>query len=63
MTQAQQAYESDVKAHPLYHDGTPRPTWHALRPHARETWETAEPPTRDSNRMWLDFTTTRNPAR
>lgn len=32
-------YESDLVAHPLYHDGTPRKAWHELDALARSSWE------------------------
>lgn len=35
----QQAYEADVAAQPVYHDGTPRKTWDRLSPVARWSWE------------------------
>lgn len=31
-------YEADVKARPLYSDGTPRKAWEALCPIARYSW-------------------------
>lgn len=34
-----QAYEADVRAMPLYHDGTPRKPWEALCDIARLSWE------------------------
>jgi hypothetical protein len=33
------AYESDVRAEPTYHDGTPRRTWEQLSDVARWSWE------------------------
>jgi hypothetical protein len=33
---AQEAYEEDVRRHPLYHDGTPRKSWDEV---ARQSWE------------------------
>ena len=38
-TPGQLAYERDLQHTPLYHDGTPRPTWEQLRPVAQWTWE------------------------
>lgn len=32
------AYEADVKARPLYHDGTPRKAWSQLCEIARYSW-------------------------
>ena len=31
-------YEKDVKARPLYHDGTPRKTWDQLGKLEQSTW-------------------------
>jgi hypothetical protein len=38
-TKGQIAYEADVKARPLYHDGKPRRQWHQLPYFARWSWE------------------------
>lgn len=38
-TRGQVAYEADVQAKPLYHDGTPRKTWEQLGEGERRTWE------------------------
>jgi len=38
-TPGQLAYEADVRRYPTYHNGQPRPSWEALRPWARESWE------------------------
>lgn len=35
----QLAYEADVAARPLYHDGIPRPGWDQLSPLKQSTWE------------------------
>jgi hypothetical protein len=39
VTPGQLAYEADVRARPLYHDGTPRRTWHELGTVERWSWE------------------------
>lgn len=41
-TQAQRDYEEDVKRHPTYHDGTPRPSWENLREFAKQSWDRPE---------------------
>ncbi len=33
------AYEADIRAQPLYHDGTPRRTWNQLPDYAQWSWE------------------------
>jgi hypothetical protein len=38
-TPGQLAYEADVAAQPLYHDGAPRPTWADLGKVERWSWE------------------------
>lgn len=38
-TQGENAYESDVKRKPVYHDGTPRKHWVELSEIARRSWE------------------------
>ena len=38
-TPGQLAYEADLVACPLYHDGTPRKTWDQLDELCRSTWE------------------------
>jgi hypothetical protein len=35
----QEAYESDLKITPTYHDGTARPSWERLSAIARWSWE------------------------
>lgn len=35
------AYEADLAKRPLYHDGTPRPTWDKLRPLGKWSWSRA----------------------
>lgn len=39
LTPGRKAYEADVVARPLYHDGTPRRAWHELSEIARKSWE------------------------
>jgi hypothetical protein len=34
----QQAYETDVKGHPNYHDGLPRRTWQQIGKAAQASW-------------------------
>lgn len=36
--EGRKAYEADVAKTPLYHDGTPRPTWDNLREIGRWSW-------------------------
>lgn len=36
--EGRRAYEADVKARPVYHDGKPRPTWLELSVIARWSW-------------------------
>lgn len=31
-------YKADVRARPLYHDGTPRPSWPQLGTIGRQSW-------------------------
>ena len=38
-TTGQTAYEAELNAKPLYHDGTARKTWAELDDLARWTWE------------------------
>ena len=38
-TAGQIAYEADVAARPLYHDGTPRRSWESLDSAIRWSWE------------------------
>ncbi len=36
---SREAYEEDVRRHPTYHDGSPRPPWHRLDENAQWSWE------------------------
>lgn len=40
------AYEEDLRRQPAYHDGARRPSWDALDPWAKPTWERNPTPRR-----------------
>lgn len=44
----QRAYESELRARPVYHDGKPRKTWAQLGDLERSTWE------RDPTPRWTE---------
>lgn len=39
MTPGHKAYADDVRKAPLYHDGSPRPSWLHLSAEVRQSWE------------------------